>query len=151
MGEKERQKEKTNTKSEVAEVDKKDVSEASTPPEESNPNTKTNTKSEAPLPPQDSSPSSDYQTNRRRRKKDTWNVDCERRFTHGAPCTTGPYQKYAGRCCAATCLKLRSWIRCNFLIFRPSATKEREKCITIVWNHWPAVTICWFFNLPRTL
>merc|ERR1711910_201455 len=90
--EKERQKEKTNTKSEVAEVDEKDASEASTPP-------------------QDSSPSSDYQTNRRRRKKDTWNVDCERRFTHGAPCTTGPYQKYAGRCCAATCLKLRSWIR----------------------------------------
>merc|ERR1711936_754059 len=90
--EKERQKEKTNTKSEVAEVDEKDASEA-------------------PMPPQDSSPSSDYQTNRRRRKKDTWNVDCERRFTHGAPCTTGPYQKYAGRCCAATCLKLRSWIR----------------------------------------
>merc|ERR1711936_1103205 len=89
--EKERQKEKTNTKSEVAEVDEKDASEASTPPEESNPNTKTNTKSEAPLPPQDSSPSSDYQTNRRRRKKDTWNVDCERRFTHGAPCTTQIY------------------------------------------------------------
>merc|ERR550534_2945132 len=60
--EKERQKEKTNTKSEVAEVDEKDASEASIPPEESNPNTKTNTKSEAPLPPQDSSPSSDYRS-----------------------------------------------------------------------------------------
>ena len=46
----------------VETVDEKDTSEASIPPVESNPNTKTNTKSEAPLPPQDSSPSSDYRS-----------------------------------------------------------------------------------------
>ena len=63
----------------------------------------------------------------------------------------GPQYKYAGRCCAGRCEKIRTWIRCNFLTFRPSATEVREKCITIVWNHWSAVTICWFFNLPRTI
>ena len=43
----------------------------------------------------------------------------------------GPQFKYAGRCCAGRCEKIRTWIRYNFWIFPPSATEVREKCIKL--------------------
>merc|ERR1711874_476892 len=35
---------------------------------------------------------------------------CAGNSRHGAPCTTGRNMKYAGRCCAGVCVKLRTWI-----------------------------------------
>ena len=99
----------------VETVDEKDASEASIPPEESNPNTKTNTKSEAPLPPQDSSPSSDYRSSgghgmsiaeilgvqnsglwwvkknfveTPKMGRGSFDRACRKKNRHGAPCTT---------------------------------------------------------------
>ena len=99
----------------VETVDEKDTSDASTPPEESNPNTKTNTKSEAPLPPQDSSPSSDYRSSgghgmsiaeilgvqnsglwwvkknlveTPKMGRGSFDRACRKKNQHGAPCTT---------------------------------------------------------------
>ena len=99
----------------VETVDEKDASEASIPPVESNPNTKTNTKSEAPLPPQDSSPSSDYRSSgghgmsiaeilgvqnsglwwvkknlveTPKMGRGSFDRACRKKNQHGAPCTT---------------------------------------------------------------
>merc|ERR1719430_1220479 len=36
---------------------------------------------------------------------------CAGNSRHGAPCTTGRRNKYAGRCCAGVCVKIRTWIR----------------------------------------
>ena len=95
----------------VETVDEKEASEASIPPEESNPNTK----SEAPLPPQDSSPSSDYRSSgghgmtiaeilgvqnsglwwvkkniveTPKMGRGSFDRACRKKNRHGAPCTT---------------------------------------------------------------
>merc|ERR1711990_938212 len=51
-----------------------------------------------------------------------------RRGVHGAPCTTGKNEKYAGRCCRGECWKLRDWIRYNC----PKPVKdERHRLVAV--------------------